>query len=199
MRPVFLYPSNSPHFWLHLGLLSPPSSAPLSLRGKKKKGWKVDFGHTVGGKQDALVKTQMGTLDVAPHFLDRHLSVGHSISQTLMSSSIKRENGWEVQKEYPLCQFTVTYRVSHLLSLNDKTQKMSNEQYLLPSPTACLMSSATSFCLALPCEQNRWLLRPGKYLQHVVRYQLRQMMCDVYTGFQFHASPRALPSEVLII
>lgn len=77
----------------------------------------------------------MGTLDVASYLLDGHLSVGHWISQTLVSSSLKRENGWETQKEYVIFQLTITYRASHLLSINDKTQKMHNEQRLLPSST----------------------------------------------------------------
>lgn len=85
------------------------------------------FGHTVGGKQTALEVTQMGTLDVAPHFLDGHLSASHWISQTLVSSSIKREKSWEARKEYCACQLIVTYRVSYLLSGNDETQKMSNK------------------------------------------------------------------------
>lgn len=69
----------------------------------------------------------MGTLDIVLHILDGHFFAGHWISQTLVSSSIKIENSWEAQKKYPLCQFTVTYRVNHLLSLNDEAQKMSNK------------------------------------------------------------------------
>lgn len=121
----------------------------------------------------------MGTLDIALHLLDGHLSAGHWISQTWVSSSIKTENSWEAQKEYPLCQFTVTYRVNHLLSLNDETQKMSNKQYVLPSPTVCLMLSATPFCLALPCEQNRWLLRAGNnlHLQWGINWKRDDVWC----------------------
>lgn len=77
----------------------------------------------------------MGALDIASHLLNGHLSVGHWISQTLVSSSINRENGWEAQKEYAVCQLTITYRVSHSSSINDKTQKIRNEQCLLPSST----------------------------------------------------------------
>lgn len=128
----------------------------------------------MGGKQAAL-----GTLDIALHLLDGHLSAGHGICHTWVSSSIKTENSWEAQREYPLCQFTVTYRVNHLLLLNDETQKMSNKQYVIPPPTIWPMPSATPLWLALPCEQNRWMLRAGKdfHLQWGINWKRDVLWC----------------------
>lgn len=103
----------------------------------------VDFGHTVVRKQAV---TQMRTLDVASHLLNGYLSASHWISQTLVSSSIRREEYLGSSKGIPFLPTTVIYKVSHLLSLNDEMQMRSKE--VSPSFSNCMAKALNTSILS---------------------------------------------------
>lgn len=120
----------------------------------------MGFGQSVGGKQAALGVTHMGTLDVALCLLDGHLSVSHWVSQGL--SVLIHLRGRMVRKFKSNARHdnSLSPIASHLVSLNDKTQKMSKEH----SVSFLLQLCALNTPLLSGAERTRWLLRAGPSL-----------------------------------